>query len=278
MSIPLSTGDFTLSGGVTTLATGLYSFDCVNITNNAVVSIGGGVTIVCKCFNLDAGCTITGVGRGYSYSGCIGNPIGGDLICLASGGGHGGAGGSDCWDGSYLYHPIPIPVCYPGRPAHDDPVHPSMMGEGGITALIQIDTNPFFASGGGLLKILVYNSTDGSLKPATINGTIDMSGTNGNMYSTPLTHSSGGAGGTIFIEAASVDGVGALRADGGRSSGTYGLGGGGGGGIISLIENRTSFDGSTFVIGGGGSTLSGPDSNGHPGIITFTAAPATGYY
>jgi hypothetical protein len=52
-----------------------------------------------------------------------------------------------------------------------------------------------------------------------------------------------------------------------------------GGGIISLIENLTSFSGTTSVLesNNGVYTDYGVSSNGANGSVTFTAAPASGY-
>jgi hypothetical protein len=111
------------------------------------------------------------------------------------------------------------------------------------------------------LWVIVYDPDTNALAPATVNGTIDMSGNDG--IGQPFWHCGGGAGGTILIEASTIDGTGTLRANGGD-----GLGGGdGGGGIISLIENQTAYNG----------ILSVSSISGSPGIITFTAPPASGY-
>ena len=245
--------------GVTTLSGGPYYFNCVHIGSSCTVSISGGVTIFTTCFTLDAGATITGVATGYPpFFGPGHGYVDGLSWAVASGGGHGGAGGPDCDNqGSCAY----------GGAVNDDPVHPVLMGSGGAEP-----QSGQCAAGGGLLKIVVINPVSYQLAPATINGTIDMSGGHPCLY--PGSDASGGAGGTILLEASAISGNGALAANGGQF---VGWGGGGGGGIISLIENMTSFSGSVSVNGGFSNDAHGPSIDGSPGIITFTAAPVTGY-
>jgi hypothetical protein len=122
-----------------------------------------------------------------------------------------------------------------------------------------------------LLKLVVYDPAGGMLAPATVNGTIDMSGGFGNAI--VALSAGGGAGGTILIESATVDGLGILKADGASGTGNGTGGGGGGGGIISLIENLTTYAGTISVAPGGVGDPTPPQ----PGIVTFTAAPTSGY-
>jgi hypothetical protein len=258
--------DWDLSAGVTTLSTGPYSFGCVHLGAGAVVTINGGVTLIVQCFTLDAGATLTGVGTGYAIDSGPGQGLGEWGVCstwyLASGGGHGGAGGSDCvTTGNGL-----CSSCLNGGAAYDDPIHPSQMGSPGQGDDFGYSSPPN-SYGGALLKIVCFSTISNSLEPVTINGMIDMSGDAGR--GSAYHHSGGGAGGTILLEASEVDGSGLLSATGGSSS-TYG-GGSGGGGIISLIENLTAFGGSLSV--SGGSTY----GNGSPGIITFSTPPSSGY-
>jgi hypothetical protein len=241
------------------------------------VTIQGAVTVYCTCFTLDAGATITGVGMGYSGSASLNGgpgegqtnymspPLSRWLLC--SGGGHGGAGGTDCDNGGN---------CLTGGKANDDPVHPALMGSGGgqnpagPTAIyLSYGGNVGTCSaGGGLLKLVVLDPVSDHLQAATLNGVIDMSGWNG-CGQDAAGGDAGGAGGTILIEAASVQGNGFLKAAGGRDG--QNSGSGGGGGIISLIEGTASFLGTTSVAGGLGS------QNGNAGSVTITAAPSSGY-
>jgi hypothetical protein len=250
---------------VTTFNSGAYYFGCVDLGPGAVVSINGGVTFVTQCFKLEAGATISGVGTGYQ--GGQGPGPGGaavtfmtpgpDFYEYGAGGGHGGAGATVCVNSGN---------CGNGGPANDDPVHPALLGSPGFYTL---GASPWPQSfGGGLLKVVVFDPVANTVAPATINGTIDMSGLFGNQNSGSFCDDGGGAGGAIMIEASSVNGTGLLQANGGTAQ----LGGGsGGGGIISLIENSTSFSGSISVSGGAG------NSPGQNGTVTFTTAPISGY-
>jgi hypothetical protein len=114
--------------------------------------------------------------------------------------------------------------------------------------------------GGGLLQVVVYNSTSDSLQSATINGTIDMGGNGGGLVGSDT--SGGGAGGTILVEASMMTGNGTLTATGGTSLGS------GGGGIIFLISDTTAFSGTISVSTSG---------SAQPGIISKTTPPVNGY-
>jgi hypothetical protein len=136
-----------------------------------------------------------------------------------------------------------------------------------------------------LIWIIVYNPTTNKVAPAVINGTIDMDGLYGcGSCGCAYEPGAGGAGGSILIEASTITGTGLLTANGGGwgSSSIMAIGNSGGG-IISLIENLTSFSGTTSVLETSPSQSSPPQtdygvsSNGANGSVTFTAAPASGY-
>lgn len=124
-----------------------------------------------------------------------------------------------------------------------------------------------------MLKIVVLNPATNTLQPATINGTIDMSGASGGPVGQVAEFSGCGSGGTILVESSTLAGSGVLNANGGGQGFSFPptLGvdnGGGGGGIISLISDSSSFSGTTLV-------LNGP--NAQPGIVSKTAPPSSGY-
>jgi hypothetical protein len=283
-----------MTSGVTVLNTGLYYFNCVHIGGSAVVTISGAVTLITQCFTLDAGATINGIGEGYwgnseggaayCYSGTMSNPGSGPGAGQAletndwytnGGGGHGGAGGAD--------HNTECDLAKGGS-ANDDPVHPSLMGSGGgiYCSMAPYTAYPFPSWGGALLMVVVYDPVGNKVTgPATVNGTIDMSGQAGCGSCGPeFEGSGGGAGGTILIEAGGITGTGLLQANGGSGQGDSGAGGGGG--IISLIEGSTSFPGTLSVAGGKGSANNTngcvpPSEDGSSGSVTFTAPPGNGY-
>lgn len=256
--------DFNLSSGsVTTLNTGTYQFNCVNLAANSMVTIDGGVTIFTQCFNLSAGATLYG-SRKASDSMFQGAGYGSSTDCcstshLAGGGGHGGPGEGDCF--STLQGSVTCECCVNGGAATDDPVHPTLRGGwGGYTN--GICTMSGYAQGGSLLKLVVLDSTGTRLAPATIQGVIDMSGSYG--IGCAYHHGGGGAGGTILLETSQLVGSGTLIANGGST----GYGGAGGGGIISLIADVSAFNGITSVLNGNGVAN---------GVVTITAPPASGY-
>jgi hypothetical protein len=307
---------FILSSGVTTLAAGTYTFGNVNISGSAMVTLGGPVTIFAQSFTLGAGATIRGLGywdtnnfewntpldanyckangvqipswSGATYidpgegpgNGGVNEAGGGgptqDYTC--GGGGHWGAGGSGF-----------NPACEvaAGGVTYDNPVRPIYMGSGG--------GNPYYpytgftqwqapeSWGGGLIWIIVYNPNSNTVQPTIINGTIDMDGFVGCNACGPSGESgAGGSGGAILVEASTITGSGLLTANGignGGNGGAFYIGDAGGG-IISLIENLTSFSGTTSALEGtipGVATGCSVSNNGTNGSVTFTAAPASGY-
>jgi hypothetical protein len=279
-----------MTSGVTTLTAGTYYFSCVHLGAGAMMTITGAVTIYTECFTLDAGATINGIGGGYlaGFGGTAGGyeiangPGAGRfyyLCCvswyISGGGGHGGAGGTDHDYSCFLA---------PGGSSNDDPIHPSQMGSSGMSYDDFYPSNPPLrdSAGGALLDVVVYNPATNTVAPAVINGTIDMSGNNGCLECGPESEDgSGGAGGTLLMEASNITGTGLLQANGGNNFVT-GAGAGGGGGIISLIENSTSYPGTISVIGGdgNGNTTNGctfPSSAGNAGSVTFTLPPSSGF-
>ncbi len=64
------------------------------------------------------------------------------------------------------------------------------------------------------MQVVVYNTGSNTLQPATLNGTIDMSGGAAAEYGSEGEWSGGGAGGTILIEASTITGNGVLNANG----------------------------------------------------------------
>ena len=127
-------------------------------------------------------------------------------VLFGGGGGHGGAGGTQCDTPSY---------CASGGAANDDPVHPALMGSiGGDYAdngSAYNSTNS--TSGGGLFKVIVYDPVGSRVAPATVNGTIDMSGLGGGVDYASDQYSGGGSGGTILLETSALSGTGVLRAN-----------------------------------------------------------------
>jgi len=312
-TFPVTSANFIMSSGTTMVQSGTYVFNTVNISGSALVTLGGGVTLLAQSFTLGRGATIRGLGYWSSVSDttsdvtfCAANGIpvtynsygqpsnygpgtGGSAMSssgyTSSGAGHGGAGGYGFLLPSYHYDYTSV---VKGGPANDDPVHPVLMGSGGGeplgggTCLGNYNNFAPAGWGGGLIWIVVYNPTTNQVAPAVINGTIDMDGILGcSSCGCALEPGAGGAGGSILIEASTITGTGLLTANGvGSMGGTSIMAiGNSGGGIISLIENLTTFSGTTSVLesNNGIYTDYGVSSNGVNGSVTFTAAPASGY-
>ncbi|MEI6603681.1 MAG: putative Ig domain-containing protein [Verrucomicrobiota bacterium] len=79
----------------------------------------------------------------------------------------------------------------------------------------------------------------------------------------------GGAGGSIFLTAATLAGGGAIRADGGNATNTSS--GGGGGGRVALLADTLSFSGNLTAIGGTGGPAGGAGT-----VFTQVTAEAYG--
>jgi hypothetical protein len=267
---------WSFSNGVTTFTSGTYYFGCVDLGPNAVVSIYGGVTFITQCFNLESGATITGVGGAVwvGLAGPVQEPgAGGVAIEFATpgpnfvqedaGAGHGGAGATVCLGPGASEGYTGPTICGNGGPAYDDPVHPIYCGSQAESL------DPPGGFGGGFLKLVVYDPVATHVAPATINGTIDMSGNPGGNDAYEDANG-GGSGGAILIEASSISGTGLIQANGG--TGVWG-GGGGGGGIISLITNST-FSGSLSASAGKDNATPG---GAQGGPVNYTSPPASGY-
>ncbi|MCX6902641.1 MAG: hypothetical protein NTW03_04025, partial [Verrucomicrobia bacterium] len=84
------------------------------------------------------------------------------------------------------------------------------------------------------------------------------------------TDGGGGAGGSIFLSAATLAGTGSIRADGGAGGSPSGDGGGGGG-RLALLADTLSFSGSLSAVGGSGFQAGGAGT-----IFTRVAAEPYG--
>ena len=103
-----------------------------------------------------------------------------------------------------------------------------------ISAPITLGSGGSNANGGGAVTIL-------SAGAVTVDGTIDVSGTDGAKYHV-------GAGGSIYIKAASFSGTGTLNANGSSATGGYDQGGGGGRIAVVLTGAGADFESFTGTI------------------------------
>jgi len=171
-----------------------------------------------------------------------------DTCC--AGGNHGGLGGRKGASPDWL--------------AYGDPLRPSWPGAGGHTHFGGGGTTPLNGgAGGGVVRMRIRAAArvDGSVRA---NGWPGVTTWNGNQE-----YGGGGAaGGSIRIDAGSLEGTGFIQAVGGRSGvGATGSGGGGGGGRIALHLDEPGLDGIDLWAHGGLSDREGAERDGGAGTI-----------
>jgi len=227
------------------LFTGTYNYQYVHIHSGSGLFLEGPVTInVVQYFTLDSGATITP----YGHNTGTGQPPAASL----GGGGHGGAGGGDSAGNS-------------GGPVNDNPLNPVYDGSSGGSG-----TSSFGGgNGGGFLRVNVLNGS------VTLDGVVAAAGLANSVYSNPsATYGpGGGSGGSIVIQADTIQGDGFLDASGGP--GAFNAlctvwGGGGGGGIILLdYHTADNFTGTYSVAGGSATSPAQPGLTGAFNLSTY---------
>ncbi|MCA9514046.1 MAG: hypothetical protein KC635_03815, partial [Myxococcales bacterium] len=167
-------------------------------------------TLVISCANavVGAGASVDVTGRGYrgggqSYNGGVEGyaPTGLQRSGYHCGGAHGGISQNYQQSASYL-----------SGVAYDSITRPRLPGGGGGRSAS--NGNWYGGSGGGVIEILASGAV-------TIDGSLVANGQAGS-------NSPGGAGGTVYVQAASIGGAGVVEAKGGVGHDSYGSGGGGG--------------------------------------------------
>lgn len=158
----------------------------------------------------------------------------------AAGGTHGGLGGAGSLGG----------WIFPQSPTYGDPKQPTTLGSaGGSADGGSLGLYWHGGDGGGAIHVTVSGSI-------TVNGLIDASGSVGTGNSYPaIQGTGGGSGGSLWIQAPSISGSGAIKADGGHGQfGSpqtgYDRGSGGGGGRIAFDVPGFAFSGVVSVAGG----------------------------
>ncbi|MEK7327831.1 MAG: hypothetical protein AAB217_21510, partial [Chloroflexota bacterium] len=236
------------------LKAGSYTFDTVQVTNNATlylrsnITAGSGVTITAQNIQIDNGAKITADGLGYAGSYGNGTGPGGgsgtsDWLSWGAGGGHGGKGG----DG----------VGYVGGVSYGNVSQPITLGSGGGGG-----SESYFSKRGGDGGGAIHLVVTGTL---TINGALSANGTNGDGgFWAGGGGSGGGAGGSIWIETQTLNGSGNIQAQGGSSP----VAGGGAGGRIALAYTTSSLNDTAVEAFGG----TGPKQHGGPGTIYWAPA------
>jgi hypothetical protein len=224
------------------------SFNSITINNGGILTHQANTNTQTDALNLDLddltinqGGKIDVSGKGYDVSQGPGKGI--DNSSVSSGAGHGGDGGNSSSGVA-------------GGAAYGSVNEPITIGSGGEISSSSARTG----RGGGAIKLIITNAI-------AIEGIIDASGLNGSGGRSD----GGGAGGSVWITAASISGSGSIIANGGNGShSVYGGGGGGGGGRIALCSSILDFPTENFFYTGG----VGPGSaqNGEDGTLCFQGA------
>ncbi len=264
-------------------AVNLGSFDCsgllIYVTNNATLTLASydsgdsdwtndyGVAITADNFTIDLGSAVTANGKGYTGpSNANTNGRGGTQASGAdangAGGGHGGTGGNGSrstatvWRGGGQFGSTSAPVTLGGSG--------STGNTGGVAA----------GTGGGAIRLIL---TAGTLN---LNGTLSANGTDSTC---PNWCNGAGAGGSIYVTAATLAGTGTISTNGGSSPLVCcnERGGGGAGGRIALyfstsntsgytisttlgINNANGSNGTAFILDTTNNDLTVPTNNGGP--------------
>jgi hypothetical protein len=264
-----------LPAGVAVTAT--QSFDrAIALLSSESIAIGGTVDVsAITPFSGDIAGGAGGPG-GYPGGGRVapfngGGPCGGAIGAASSGvgagaggGGHGGTGGGGG---------VSNPAASGGTGGCSSPYGPLRGGSGGgggaIGTVIAVGGSNFAqgftgAGGGGALALIARRSL-------TVTGSISANGAAGPVSASNASYiydglggTGGGAGGTIVLAALSVDVSGALRAEGGKGSVSWGNGGGTGG-------QGNNLDGAQGA-GAPGANYGGAGGGGGGGYIRIFAA------
>jgi len=250
------------SGASVILGSPQMNCSTLTISSNASVGVSGNnlftVTVAGNA-TIQPGGAIQLDGEGYAANN--GPGLGRNTSNSGSGGGHGGYGSASATTfGGLSYDSISIP-------------EQSGSGGGSSTAT---------GSAGGAAMHLTVNGT------LTLNGSITANGIDG-----VSSGAGGGAGGALWLSAASLSGSGTISANGGDGE-FFGGGGGGAGGRIAVYFSSNQFSGTISADGGQGFLLAGGagtiywdtnstktaalilDNNGNPGTNTPLDSLVTG--
>jgi RHS repeat-associated protein len=226
----------TIGGGSTVLVTGAalvtQNSNVVLQSINTTAQVNGvwagtGVTIHAGSFEVDAGSTINADGQGYAVHA---GPGAGTGSYINNGGSYGGVGGGQASTTTYGSATVPVDLGSGGD---------QYSGTGG--------------AGGGAIELLV----SGTL---TNNGVISANGAGAS------NDAGGGAGGSVYVTANTLVGTGAFTANGGANSTPSSGNGGGGGRMAVYYASAASFTGFTA------STVTGGTGNGNPSGASGTSA------
>ena len=217
--------------------------DTVLVSYNFSSSISSGLMLtVTNDFEVEPGALVTAAGRGRSGGQGTGAGTASGSPTSGAGGGHGGGGGVNSANAQ------------PGL-AYGSALPPTTLGSGGGSG-----TGGIGGAGGGLLQLNIGGN-------CVLNGVVSADG-----QSATNSRAGGGAGGSVWITAATISGAGQITAQGGAGEPIHG--GGGGGGRIALDFQTNVFAGTISATGGAGWQRGGAGSilirsNSTIGTVTF---------
>ncbi len=209
--------DLVIKGDIALPPATNWEFKSLTVTGGATLEIQSTTDIVSR-LNIANDVSIA-AGAGISADGMGFPNMTGDGAPLDRGGGSYGGIGSGGNSGA-------------GGPRYGSVSNPDQLGSGG--------GNTGRGGHGGGVVLLDMGGT------MTLNGTISANG-----WNFEGSWAGGGSGGSIRIEAASIQGTGLVQADGGNASSS---GGGGGGGRIAFLTADNQFEGIIQASGGMGHT------------------------
>jgi alpha-tubulin suppressor-like RCC1 family protein len=255
-----------------------HNIDCniITITNNATLTIDNitnsynTIQISAIDLNLTAGSTISA--NGYGYGGATSSGADG----TGTGAGIGKTNANYIHDSVYGSGGSYGGLCGAGQSNHcraryGNSLAPVSAGSGGGVGVRGTNFNA--GDGGGAVKLVITDSL-------TIDGNINVNGTNAETVSgTQTTSGGGGSGGSIWVDTNTVSGSGYITAIGG-DAGRDGVcdaaasrcgGGGGSGGRIAVYYNTNEFNVLHASVAGGlkGSEPDNVGVNGEPGSLAF---------
>ncbi len=210
----------TFNPGTIYLNTPIIGNSNVTITNNSILTVTGNalnlINITANTINIVSGSAINVTGKGYAGGSNTGNGagpgygIGSSLgSCGASYAGMGGKGYGVCTINTITYGDI---------------INPMMFGSGGGSS----QSGGTGGAGGGVILLTAIN--------LALNGTIISRGENGANGGSYI--GSGGSGGSIYISATTINGIGSFDVRGGDTVSSTWPGGPGGGGRISIMSTN----------------------------------------
>ncbi|MCB8985563.1 MAG: carboxypeptidase regulatory-like domain-containing protein [Ardenticatenaceae bacterium] len=232
-------GDDLVVGGCQGEINGSHAFNSLTVQTGSTLVHSDTLTVsltINTNATVETGGSINLTGRGYA-GGTAGydpgdGPGGGQI-----GDGTGGGGGHGGFGGARLNNFVQA------GDAYGDPYRPTTIGSGGASCA----ANSFCSApggnggnGGGAVHLAVAGNL-------TIDGSILANGANA-AFVNGIIPGSGGAGGSIWLEAATLSGGGQILADGGSGTGVRKVGGGGG--RIAIYAASNSFSGTISAQGG----------------------------